>query len=53
MLSSISLSVFRSHSHLKGEDIFGVSPISSGLLSECLVFFDEAKQFHIQGDGRS
>lgn len=31
--------------------MFGISPISSGLLSECLVYFSEAMQYEVKQNG--
>lgn len=31
--------------------MFGISPISSGLLSECLVYFNEAMQYEVKQNG--
>ena len=36
---------------LQGQDVFGISPISSGLLSECLVYFSEAMQYEVKQNG--
>ncbi|OAO14294.1 hypothetical protein AV274_3998 [Blastocystis sp. ATCC 50177/Nand II] len=34
--------------YILGQDVFGISPISSGLLSECLVYFSEAMQYEVK-----